>query len=171
MKEPIYKNLRRKIIFITLLVSFTPLIVLGAAIYYQFAQIYKDKIQEQIKYRASAQAESVDLFLKERVAVLSAAAHAHSSYDLRDEKNLSHLFSVMNLRGGAFVDLGVIDEEGQHLAYVGPYNLKGLNYYREKWFAEVMNKGIFISDMYFGYRQLPHFIMPFDGRKVRIFGY
>jgi len=159
MKEPIYKNLRRKVIFITLLVSFTPLTVLGTGIYYQFAQIYKDKIQEQIRYRASAQAEAVDLFLKERVAVLSAAAHAHISYDLRDEKNLSHLFSVMNLRGGAFVDLGVINEEGQHLAYVGPYNLKGLNYYREKWFAEVMNKGIFISDVYFGYRQLPHFII------------
>jgi len=29
--------------------------------------------------------------------------------------------SVMNLRAGAFVDLGVINNAGQHLAYVGPY--------------------------------------------------
>ena len=159
MKEPIYKNLQKKIIFITLLVSFTPLIVLGAAIYYQFARMHKDKIQEQIKYRASAQAEAVDLFLEERVAVLSAVIHSQSSYDLSNEKHLSHLFSAMNSRGGAFVDLGIINEKGEHQAYVGPYNLKGLNYYHEQWFAEVINKGLYISDVYFGYRQLPHFII------------
>jgi sensor histidine kinase regulating citrate/malate metabolism len=57
-----YLTLQRKIILITLLVSFTPLIFLGATIYYQFARMYKDKIEEQIKYRARAQAEAVDLF-------------------------------------------------------------------------------------------------------------
>ncbi|MBL7175430.1 MAG: sensor histidine kinase [Desulfobacteraceae bacterium] len=159
MKTSIYKNLQRKIIFITLLVSFAPLIILGAAIYYQFARMYEDKIQEQIRYRASSQTEAVDLFLKERIAVLSAAAQSHSCYDLSDEKHLSHIFSLMNLRGGAFVDLGIIDDDGQHRAYVGPYNLKGLNYYKEKWFAEVMDKGVYISDVYFGYRKLPHFII------------
>ena len=65
----------------------------------------------------------------------------------------------MNLRAGAFVDLGVIDNAGQHLAYVGPYDLRGLNYYQQQWFAEVMSKGIYISDVYMGYRQLPHFII------------
>lgn len=171
MKEPIYKNLQKKIIFITLLVSFTPLIVLGAAIYYQFARMHKDKIREQIKYRASAQAEAMDLFLKERVAVLNAAIHSQSSYDLSNEKHLSHLFSAMNSRGGAFVDLGIINEKGEHQAYVGPYNLKGLNYYREKWFAEVMDKGLYISDVYFGYRQSPHFIIAIrrqENQHIRI---
>jgi two-component system NtrC family sensor kinase len=45
------------------------------------------------------------------------------------------------------------------LAYVGPYDLKGLNYYQQPWFAEVMSKGTYISDVYMGYRQLPHFII------------
>jgi two-component system NtrC family sensor kinase len=69
------------------------------------------------------------------------------------------VFEVMNLRAGAFVDLGVIDHAGQHLAYVGPYNLRGLNYYQESWFGEVMSKGVYISDVYKGFRQLPHFII------------
>jgi len=154
-----YLTLQRKIIFITLLVSFTPLILLGATIYYQFARMYKDKIEEQIKYRARAQAEAVDLFLKERTAILSVMADTHSFRNMVQEENLSKIFEVMNFRAGAFVDLGVIDSTGQHRAYVGPYDLKGLNYYEQPWFAEVMSKGVYISDVYMGYRRLPHFII------------
>ena len=154
-----YIPFQRKITLITLAVSFAPLFLLGATIYYQFARMYEDKIREQIRYRSGAQAEAVDLFLKERTAILSAMADTHSFQSIIKEKNLSKIFEVMNLRAGAFVDLGVIDNAGQHLAYVGPYNLKGLNYYKQRWFAEVMSKGIYISDVYMGYRQLPHFII------------
>ncbi len=65
----------------------------------------------------------------------------------------------MNLRAGAFVDLGVIDHTGQQLAYVGPYELTGKNYYEQAWFGEVMSKGLYISDVYMGFRKLPHFII------------
>jgi len=159
MKTSVYANLQKKIITVTLLVSFAPLIILGTTMYYQFGLICKDKTEEQIKYRASAQAKAIDLFLKERTAILSAMADTHTFNDMINEKNLSHVFEVMNLRAGAFVDLGVIDHKGQHLAYVGPYNLRGLNYYQEDWFGEVMSKGIYISDVYRGFRQLPHFII------------
>ncbi|MBL7175432.1 MAG: ATP-binding protein [Desulfobacteraceae bacterium] len=159
MKTSLYKNLQRKLIAITLVVSFAPFIILGATIYYQFARMYRDKIEEQIKYRASAQAETVDLFLKERTAILSAMADTNRLHDIVDENKLSHIFKVMNLRAGAFIDLGVIDSAGQHLAYVGPYDLKGLNYYQQSWFGEVMSRGIYISDVYVGYRKLPHFII------------
>jgi len=159
MKGSHYAVLRRKIISITLLVSLAPLIILGATIYYQFARTYKNKIKEQITYRASAQAKAVDLFLKERSAILSAMADTHTFSDMIDERNLSRVFEVMNLRAGAFVDLGVIDNSGQHLTYVGPYDLKGRNYYEQPWFAQVMSKGIYISDVYMGFRQSPHFII------------
>ncbi|MFH1241390.1 MAG: cache domain-containing protein [Pseudomonadota bacterium] len=159
MKTPVYRTLQRKIISITLLVSFAPLIILGATIYYQFDRMHKEKIQEQIEYRASAQADSVALFLKERTAILSAMADSHSFQYMRDDRNLSYIFKVMNDTAGAFVDLGVIDNVGQQLAYIGPYDLLGLNYYEQLWFGEVMRKGVFISDVYMGYRQLPHFII------------
>jgi two-component system NtrC family sensor kinase len=159
MKSTLYTNFQRKIIGITLLVSLTPLLILGTTIYHQFAQICKRKTEDQIQYRAVAQAEAVDLFLKERTAILSAMADTHRFNGMIDEANLSHIFEVMNLRAGAFVDLGVIDNAGQHRAYVGPYDLKGVNYYQQAWFAEVMSKGLYTSDVYMGYRQLPHFII------------
>jgi two-component system NtrC family sensor kinase len=159
MKTPLYKALQRKLIAITLVVSFAPLILLGVTIYHQFAGMYRLKLEEQILYRARSQAEAVDLFLKERTAILAAMADTHSYQDLVNEKSLSELFQIMNLRAGAFVDLGVINNAGQHIAYVGPYDLKGLNYYQQPWFGEVMSKGMYISDVYMGFRQLPHFII------------
>jgi two-component system NtrC family sensor kinase len=59
------------------------------------------------------------------------------------------------------LDLGVIDEEGKHLAYVGPHYsiLKKVNYKDEKWFQEVMVTGIYVSDVFLGFRKIPHFII------------
>jgi len=68
--------------------------------------MYGEKIEEQIRYRARAQAEAVDLFLKERTAILCAMADTHTLNDMTDEKYLADIFTVMNSRAGAFVDLG-----------------------------------------------------------------
>ncbi|MDY7037243.1 MAG: sensor histidine kinase [Thermodesulfobacteriota bacterium] len=159
MKTLFYTKLRRKIIAITLAVSFTPLIIVGVTMYNRIEKLYNFKIEEQIKYRAGAQAEAVDLFLKERTAILGAIADTHKFNDLLDETKLLNIFNLMNQRAGAFVDLGVIDGSGQQNAYVGPYELKGRNYYKQPWFDEAMSKGIYISDVYMGFRELPHFII------------
>jgi two-component system NtrC family sensor kinase len=159
MTTPVYAGLQRKIILVTLLVTFTPLLVLGVTFYYQFARMYANKIKEQIYYRARSHSNAVEVFLKERRAILSAMADTHSFDFMVEPGNLFRIFEIMNRRAGGFVDLGVIDSNGQHLAYVGPYNLQGLNYYQQPWFAEVVARGFYISDVYMGYRQVPHFII------------
>ncbi|MEJ2587412.1 MAG: ATP-binding protein, partial [Deltaproteobacteria bacterium] len=159
MKTRLYIRLQRKIIFITLVVSMAPLITLGATIYHQFAQMYKEKIEQQIRYRSFAQAQAVDLFLKERTAILCAMADTHKLQDMINESYLAKIFEVINTRAGAFVDLGVISNAGRHIAYVGPYDLKGLNYYQQPWFGVVMKKGVYISNVFLGFRKSPHFII------------
>ena len=96
MKKSIFRSLQRKIIAITLIVSLGPLFLLGGTIYYQFSKIDSEKTEEQIRYRAQSQAEAVDLFLKERTAILSAMADTHSFNDIININTLSHLLSVMN---------------------------------------------------------------------------
>ena len=159
MKERLYRNLKRKIIALTLVVSLTPLLILGATLYYQFENSGREMTREQIRYRAQAQAEAVDLFLKERTAILNAMADTHGFEQMIDEAHLSRIFEVMNNRAGAFVDLGVIDNHGEHRAYIGPYDLRGRNYADQPWFGEVMIKGLYKSDVYMGFRQQPHFII------------
>lgn len=163
MKQSIYKRLQRKIIFITLLVSFTPLIILGGTIYYQFAKVYKIKVEDQIKYRAKSQCDAVEVFLRERTSMLSTIVDTHMVEYLKQPDNISHVLKVLNQRAGGFVDLGVVDNSGQHLAYAGPYDLKGVNYFHQPWFNEVMYKGKYISDVFMGFRQSPHFVIAVRG--------
>jgi two-component system NtrC family sensor kinase len=159
MKEDLYRALQRKIVTLTLAVSLAPLLILGAVLYNEFENTGREMTWEQIRYRAQAQAEAVDLFLKERRAILNAMADTHSLAHMIEKDNLVRIFEVMNNRAGAFVDLGVIDSRGDHRAYVGPYDLKGRNYADQAWFNEVMIKGYYKSDVYMGFRQQPHFIL------------
>jgi two-component system, NtrC family, sensor kinase len=159
MKEQVYRNLQRKIIALTLVVSLAPLLILGMTLYHQFEQTCREKTNEQIRYRAQAQAEALDLFLKERTAILNAMADTHNFDHMIDEKNLARIFDVMNAHAGAFVDLGIIDNIGTHRAYVGPYDLRGRNYFDQPWFNEVLIKGHYKSDVYMGFRRQPHFII------------
>ena len=165
MKRTLYKNLKLKLISITVAVSIGPLILLGGAIYYQFGKLYKERIEDQIRHLARSQSNAVDVFLRERTTILAMIVETHSFESLKDQDNLSRLFRLINRRaeGLGLVDLGVIDDQGRQLAYAGPYSLKGLNYYQQPWFDEVMRRGKYISDIYMGFRQLPHFIIAVKG--------
>lgn len=159
MENAHYSALKRIIILVTLAVSFAPLFFLGAVIYFQFSGMYREKVEEQIRYRATAQANAVDLFLKERAAILGAMADMFTFAEISQKEQLSRVLETMNARAGAFIDLGVIDHAGIHRVYLGPYDLQGLDYFNEPWFGEVMSRGIYISDVFMGFRKLPHFII------------
>ncbi len=156
---PKYKSFRRNNILITLIVSLIPLIVLAGVLYQGFSQIYRETIRSQIIARARSHANSLDVFLKERLSIIASIAKTHSFQELSNQDRLQHVFQVIDNQAGGFVDLGIIDSKGNHIAYVGPYDLKGRNYYDQDWFKEVMSRGIYISDVFMGYRQLPHFVI------------
>ncbi|MGA6924910.1 MAG: ATP-binding protein, partial [Desulfosarcina sp.] len=63
----------------------------------------------------------------------------------------------------AFSDLGIIDENGVHVAYHGPFNLTGKVYRETPWFQETVRAGVYISDVFLGYRNIPHFIIAVAG--------
>ncbi len=165
MKRTLYKNLRLKLITITLVVSVVPLVLLGAAIYYQFGKLYRDRIEEQVRHLAHSQSNAVDVFLRERTTILAMIVETQSFDQLKDQGNLTRLFQMINQRtdGLGLIDLGVIDRKGNQVAYSGPYNLQGLNYYQQPWFDQVVRRGKFISDVFMGFRQVPHVIIAVRG--------
>ncbi len=159
MKESLYRNLQQKMVTLTLVVSLAPLLILGTVLYYQFERTGREMTREQIRHRAQAQAEAVDLFLEKRAAILNVMADTLSFAHMVQEENLASIFEIMNNRVQAFVDLGIIDHRGNHRAYIGPYDLRGRNYLDQPWFNEVLVKGWYKSDVYMGFRQQPHFII------------
>lgn len=166
MEKNYYKKFWWKIVFTTLGFSLIPLFALGFTVYYQFSVSYSAKVYEDLKTLAENRGSSIDLFFDERVSQLVTIANTHSVKQLSQEAFLNKVFNTMQSRSKSYIDIGIIDQEGNHLAYVGPYpELKGVNYKNEDWFQSVMAGGVYISDIFLGYRKFPHFIIAVMSRE------
>lgn len=165
MEDKTYRKLYWKIIATTLSFALVPLFTLGFSIYYQFSVSYTAKIMEILRTIAENRRDAIDLFLDERISQLNTLAYTHSFERLTDETYLNSVFTLMQSRSKSFVDIGIIDRNGSHVAYVGPYELTGLNYSNESWFQEVLLRGVYVSDVFTGFRKFPHFIIAIMRRQ------
>ena len=68
-------------------------------------------------------------------------------------------FSGRHFTSGLDMDLGVIDDTGRQVAYIGPYPLLGIDYSGQDWFKQTARTGHCISDVFLGFRNAPHFII------------
>lgn len=161
-----YTKLRIKLILTTLGFSLIPLLILGATIYRQFENAHNTRIIQQLIHTSANKRRTIDLFLDERLAQLMTIAYTHNlEYFLKNDA-LEQAFTLMQARSKYYVDLGVIDQDGDHLVYTGPYQvIRAANYKGEEWFTQVLAKGFYISDVFLGRRNYPHFIIAVSRRE------
>jgi signal transduction histidine kinase len=140
-------------------VALVPLLIMSVTTYHQYQDaLYADLTRPMLRFAAAGQ-ESMESFISERLSALAMVVRESSFDELKDSEKLSFVFSNMKQSFGGIVDLGVIDERGIQIAYAGPYALEGVNYMGEPWFQEVSARGSYVSDVFLGYRNLPHIIV------------
>jgi two-component system, NtrC family, sensor kinase len=102
----------------------------------------------------------VSLFLKEKEDLLTLLVGMYPIDFLGRQENLDTLFRAVN-QAGSIVDLHVIDSSGKQLTYVGPYaqSIIGKNYFDAQWFQDVLINGSHVSDVFLGFRNVPHFVV------------
>jgi two-component system NtrC family sensor kinase len=155
-----YRGLRRYIITILCLASAIPLALIGGFMYVQFSASVREKVTVQLTSIVTHHKESIERFLQEISSALQVVAELKSFETLCTQEGLKKVFDFMQRQYSyAFEDMGVIDSRGNHVAYVGPYDLLGKNYREAEWFKHTLRKRIFISDVFLGFRQVPHFII------------
>ena len=160
MEKKIYNVFRRRMIVLIFVVLTFSTAIISALIYNGFTRAYSERTSQDLVSRGKACLKSLDIFLEERKAVLSAVADMGSIDVFNSREKLKDIFENINFHTkGGLTDLGLINSEGEHLAYVGPYSLEGLNYKNQDWFAMVMARGFYVSDVYCGYRNFPHFVV------------
>jgi two-component system, NtrC family, sensor kinase len=156
---PYYRPVWRKVILILLAVSFVPLVVIGGGVsYYAFFKL-ETLTLETLHTQVLSHQEAIDRFLGEREKDLRLIAGLYTLPELTQPGNLERILTALRHQAAGFLDLGVIDMQGNHLVYAGPFDLISMNYAGETWFQELLDKESHISDVYLGFRQLPHFIM------------
>ena len=103
--------------------------------------------------------QAIDHFLAERENQLKLIGAMQSMEDLVAPGRLQAIFDILQQQMPGFIDLGVIDLQGNHRAYVGPFALLTQRYDQQEWFGKLIGQESYISDVYLGHRQAPHFIM------------
>ncbi|SKA79981.1 His Kinase A (phospho-acceptor) domain-containing protein [Paucidesulfovibrio gracilis DSM 16080] len=102
---------------------------------------------------------AVSYFLDERKNALKYVAIQEDVTRLADTRRLAEVLEALKQGFGGFVDLGLIDDSGRQVAYVGPYQLQGRDYSAQAWFQKAKERGAFISSVFRGYRDVPHLIV------------
>lgn len=154
-----YRRLFRRFVLLTMVCSVVPLLLFGWGINIHYTRLSTSRMTESFRTQVDYHRKIVELFLKDRASALQLVAHTHSKDYLAQGTNLAYVFDMMNREFGSITDLGIIDGQGRHMAYIGPYDLMDKDYSNAFWFKKVMEKGLFISDMFMGFRKVPHFII------------
>jgi len=146
-------------VLLTVGVALVPLVAITAIDY----QVTQKSIESEIALRTSRLVSNtrraVSFFLAERRAALDFIVRDNSFADLNDPERLQAILRNLKSSFGGFTDLGVIDPLGYQRNYAGPYRLEGVDYSEQAWYREVLERGVHISDVFPGFRQVPHLII------------
>ena len=159
MEQQRYDKLRRLILAIMILVPSAPFMIVLSIGYYYFTTSLENSTIASLKRIVGDHRQMIESFLSERKADLGFVVSSYRFEELADPQHLYGVFKNLQEKSATFVDLGIFNEEGIHVAYHGPYRLVGKDYSQEDWFKEVMKQGYYISDIFLGYRRIPHFII------------
>ena len=155
-----YRNLWWKHILRLSLTYLAPFVILTAYLYVQHRAIAAESQRLHLKAIAESKANTLDLFLSERLINLS---------NLINDPQLplppTHAFMEAGLgqlkrASPAFVDLGYFGAAGVQVTYIGPHpSLAHRSYASEPWFLTLKQgeSAFVITDLYLGFRKTPHF--------------
>ncbi len=154
-----FRRIWKQAAFLTAGVSLIPLIFMATIDY----NVTQDAIESEILLRTSRLVsntrQTISFFLDERKFALNFVIHDNSLESLKNSVRLSEILENLKKSLGGFRDLGVIDDSGVQINYVGPYELIGVDYSAQAWYREVLERSIYISDVFLGLRNVPHFVI------------
>jgi two-component system NtrC family sensor kinase len=154
-----FRQTRKTILVRVLLLPFIIILIVFGILVYNFATYSSKQVRSELERVAMDHRTLILQFLAEKVADLTFISSSYSIDELKRTTSLTEIFRRLQSVSVAFFDLGVFDEKGNHLAYAGPYDLAGRNYAQTEWFKAVQEKGLYISDVFLGYRNIPHFVV------------
>ena len=159
-KKHYYTSITRRLLIAFFCLSIVPILGFAWIMKAYVEETNIVKLQELAKNTTEQRSEAIAIFLKDRVTLLNTLVNLHSQEFFFNQKNVTDLFRALDPNSD-IVDLLVVDISGQQRAYMGPYRdvIAGKQYSESTWFKETLVTGIHVSDVFTGYRNVPHFVI------------
>jgi len=154
-----FRRIWRMSVILTAGVALAPLVFMILVDYNVSQRAIEAEINYQTSRLVSNTRRSISFFLAERQSALNFIDKDNTYPALGNPQRLAALLENLKKGFGGFTDIGVIDHTGLQHAYVGPYQLTGINYSDQDWFKEVLGSGMHVSEVFLGVRQQPHLVV------------
>ncbi|MCE5336117.1 MAG: GHKL domain-containing protein [Desulfobacteraceae bacterium] len=154
-----YSRLFFKFLLFSMVCATIPLAVILFHLHDSYYEYSGQKMKTAMQRRIEANKDIVDDYFRERLNELHVISRLYSFEYLKRQENLKRIFDTFNSSAINYEDLGVINQAGFHESYVGPYNLWANDYSVTFWFKQLMAEGAVVTDVFLGYRMIPHIIM------------
>jgi len=159
-RKQYYQTITRRLLIAFFCLTILPILAVAWIMKDAVEETNITKLREQATATIEHRAEVISIFLENKVALLNMLAGFYSREFFATPGNTEKLFTAIGSRGD-IVDLQVIDASGHQYAYVGPYRamIEGKTYDEAQWFRETLISGVHISNVFTGFRNVPHFVV------------
>lgn len=144
---------------LTSAVVLAPLIFMAVMDYRATRHDVESEILLRTSRLVSNTRRTLSYFLDERKSALDFIVHDNNFKLNVNPERLEQVLENLKKSFGGFTDLGCIDHQGIQCVYAGPYNLTGKDYSDQEWYQQVVKRGEFISDVFRGFRNVPHIVI------------
>jgi len=152
-----YRVLQVVLTIIMIAVAIGPVLMTAALSYYYYRDLVQRQEASALEMRIEVKIKSVSAMVDDMAALMRFAARGQNPEELIKEGQLEKLYMRISHEYPFIADIGVIDHSGIQKGYFGPFNLLGVDYSDATWMKEVISQGDYISDVFMGNRQIPHF--------------
>ncbi|MFW2367199.1 MAG: sensor histidine kinase [Desulforhopalus sp.] len=154
-----YKYFSRGLTLLLAVLVLVPLTIISLLSHYQYKHLlHKNELTQLVLNLEQAQS-TLERFVAKLQSIIKFVARDDRYNDLLDPDNLEALFIRLQQEHPDFADIEIIDSEGNQQSYFGPYQLEAQNYQDQTWYQEVLLRGVYISNVFSGFRQVPHFVI------------
>lgn len=154
-----YRQLQVKLFLFIAVLSLIPLILVSTTTYFWLQNTLNEDFNNQLRNQLEEVKNSIEFFLDVKLSALRFVTSSYSQEELTNPAKLKDIYSNLKKEFEDIIDIGVISSEGVMQSYVGPYNISGNDFSKQYWFNNVIVNGYYVSSIYSGYRNIPHFII------------
>jgi two-component system NtrC family sensor kinase len=154
-----YRRFRITLLLMFITLSITPMGVTSVVTYYQYLHLLESKSHNSLMLNIASTKKKVEASIDELLSTMAFIMLDNSHEEMSDQIFLDRLFVRAQSLYKDFVDIGILDSDGIQRTYAGPYNLSGKDYSDDPSFREAVTNNVYISGVYMGYKQEPHFII------------
>ncbi len=154
-----YKSFTKGLCIILTVLVLVPLIIISVLSHNQYQQLLEEEELDQMVLNLEVAQSSIEAFIGELTSVVRFVGSSDRPEKLLSSKELHSVLSRLQKVYPGVVDIQLVDSSGMQKSYAGPYELRKHNYSDQIWYKDVLEKGVAISNVFSGFRNIPHFVI------------